>query len=71
MNCRLCENSGIHYASNGSDDFTPECCSCPEGVRAERANAGSVLSSFRAVQESVRRLQEIIDEPIPSWFPKL
>lgn len=41
--CRYCENSGIYYAPNGKDDFTPEYCQCKEGVRAEENNAMRVL----------------------------
>ena len=68
MNCILCENSGIHYASNGPDDFLPEYCSCPEGKKAEDASVGTVMSSFSKLQQSVEKLQRILNEPTPPWF---
>jgi len=70
--CKWCDNSGIVYTANGQDDFDIEYCShCPEGMRAEAANVGTVLSSFGKVQESVNKLTDIISEPNPSWFLKI
>lgn len=39
----MCDNSGITTIPNGADDFDYAHCSCPEGVRAEKAGAMKVL----------------------------
>ena len=58
IHCNKCEDSGIHYASNGSDDFTPEYCSCPEGQRAEKASAIEILTPVAAMARTMDFLYE-------------